>query len=129
MSEYQYYEFQAIDSPLTGKEMETLRTFSSREEMSSTRFSNVYHWGSLQGDRHEWMQRYFDAHISNGEFGSRLFCQRFPLGWIDQNAIMPYQQTAIKTLKDLDRSNEFMVNLILLRRGRVFSGGGGGWLG
>jgi len=28
MSEYQYYEFQAIDRPLTAKEMATLRGFS-----------------------------------------------------------------------------------------------------
>jgi hypothetical protein len=47
------------------------------------------------------MQRYFDARLSTSNFGSRVFCLRFPLGWIDQNAIMPYQQTAIKTLKDL----------------------------
>ena len=30
MSEYQYYEFQAIDRPLTEREVATLRGFSSR---------------------------------------------------------------------------------------------------
>jgi hypothetical protein len=29
MSEYQYYEFQAIDRPLTDREMSTLRNYSS----------------------------------------------------------------------------------------------------
>jgi hypothetical protein len=32
MSEYQYYEFQAIDRHLTDKEMSELRSFSTRAE-------------------------------------------------------------------------------------------------
>jgi len=30
MSEYQYYEFQALDRPLTEKEMRELRSYSTR---------------------------------------------------------------------------------------------------
>lgn len=32
MSEYQYYEFQAIDRPLTEREMRELRAISSRDD-------------------------------------------------------------------------------------------------
>lgn len=35
MSEYQYYEFQAIDRGLTDKEMSELRSFSSRADIHS----------------------------------------------------------------------------------------------
>jgi hypothetical protein len=90
MSEYQYYEFQAIDRPLTREEMAELRTFSSRARITSNRFTNEYHWGDFKGNRKEWMQRYFDAHLYTSNFGSRVFCLRFPKGWIDPETIAPY---------------------------------------
>ncbi len=49
MSEYQYYEFLAIDSPLDAKQMAALRALSTRAEITSTSFTNVYNWGGLCG--------------------------------------------------------------------------------
>jgi hypothetical protein len=37
VSEYQYYEFQAIDRPLTAEEMRTLRGFSTRATITRAR--------------------------------------------------------------------------------------------
>ncbi len=91
MSEYQYYEFQTIDCPLTREEMGELRQFSSRAQISSTRFTNEYHWGDFKGNREQWMQRYFDAHLYTSNFGSRVLCLRFPISWIDPKMITPYQ--------------------------------------
>ena len=51
MSEYQYYEFQAIDRPLTAKEMGELRSYSTRARITPTSFVNEYSWGRLQGRR------------------------------------------------------------------------------
>ena len=42
MSEYQYYEFQAIDRPLTLKEQEALQALSSRAHITPNRASFVY---------------------------------------------------------------------------------------
>jgi hypothetical protein len=50
MSEYQYYEFQAIDRPLTKQEMAEVRSLSTRATITPTRFVNVYHWGNFKGD-------------------------------------------------------------------------------
>ena len=50
MSEYQCYEFLALDRPLTTAEMAQLRDISSRAEISTNRFWNEYHWGSLNAD-------------------------------------------------------------------------------
>jgi hypothetical protein len=61
MSEYQYYEFQALDRPLTQSEMGRLRTYSSRARITPTSFVNEYNWGNFKGDRREWMEKYFDA--------------------------------------------------------------------
>lgn len=63
MSEYQYYEFVAIDEPLTAAQMRELRSRSSRAVITPTSFINEYNWGDLKGDPIDWMRRYFDAHI------------------------------------------------------------------
>ena len=47
MSEYQYYEFLALDRPLTSKQREELRQLSTRAEITATRFANEYHWGTI----------------------------------------------------------------------------------
>lgn len=49
MSEYQYYEFQAVDRQLSDKEMEELRSFSTRAEITPHSFTNDYSWGSFSG--------------------------------------------------------------------------------
>jgi hypothetical protein len=61
VSEYQYYEFQAIDRPLTVEEIRILRSYSTRASITSTRFSNHYEWGSFKGDPAVWIEKYFDA--------------------------------------------------------------------
>ena len=49
MSEYQYYEFLALDQPLTEKQRAELRSISTRAEITATRFVNEYEWGDLKG--------------------------------------------------------------------------------
>ena len=44
MSEYQYYEFLALDRPLTREQRAELRSISSRAEITATRFVNEYDW-------------------------------------------------------------------------------------
>ena len=44
------YEFLALDKALTSKQREELRQLSTRAEITATRFTNVYHWGSFRGD-------------------------------------------------------------------------------
>ena len=63
MSEYQFYEFAAIDRPLTSREMEKLRAVSTRGIITPYSFTNHYHWGALKADPQDWMKRYFDAHV------------------------------------------------------------------
>lgn len=48
MSEYQYYDFRAIDRPLTKKEMAALRSVSTRAAITTTSFTNHYEWGDLK---------------------------------------------------------------------------------
>ena len=50
MSEYQYYEFQALDRRLTEKEMDELGRISSRAEITPTSLTNEYQWGDFKGN-------------------------------------------------------------------------------
>jgi flagellar motility protein MotE (MotC chaperone) len=78
VSEYQYYEFQAVDRPLTEKEMTTLRGFSSRATITSTRFVNSYSYGRVKGDPSKWIEEYFDAFIYLANWGTRELFLRLP---------------------------------------------------
>jgi len=50
MSEYQYYEFQAIDRSLTMAEQQELRALSTRARINATSFVNTCEWGDLKGN-------------------------------------------------------------------------------
>ena len=72
VSEYQYYEFQALDRPLTDEEMRELRGCSTRARITPTSFVNEYAWGSFKGDEDTWMDKYFDAFIYQANWGTHV---------------------------------------------------------
>jgi len=79
MSEYQYYEFLAIDQPLSDADMRWLRSLSTRADITSTRFVNEYHWGDFKGDPVKLMKRCFDAHVYVSNFGYCRFIVKLPV--------------------------------------------------
>jgi hypothetical protein len=91
MSEYQYYEFQAVDRPLTPREMAELRSRSTRATITPTRFQNVYHWGDLKGRPLDWMERYFDAFVYVANWGTNQLMVRLPRRLLDPRAAGPYE--------------------------------------
>ena len=90
MSEYQYFEFQAVDRPLTQKEMDELREYSSRAQITPTRFVNEYNWGNFKGDSDEWMEKYFDAFLYMANWGSRRLDLRVPKKLLDPDTVPKY---------------------------------------
>ena len=83
MSEYQYYEFQAIDRPLTMEEMSELRSYSTRARITPTSFVNDYSWGGFKGDTDAWMERYFDAFLYLANWGTHVLKLRLPSCLLD----------------------------------------------
>lgn len=83
MSEYQYYGFQAIDRPLSEGDMQWLRGLSTRAQITTTSFVNVYHWGDFRGDPIKLMERCFDAFVYVTNWGYRRFMLRLPLASFD----------------------------------------------
>ncbi len=63
MSEYQYYEFQAIDRPLDASARQALRTLSTRARITATSFTNSYEWGNFKGEPETLMDKWFEAEI------------------------------------------------------------------
>jgi hypothetical protein len=90
MSEYQYYEFQTVDRPLTREQMAELRIFSTRARITATSFVNEYHWGSFKGDPNRWMEQYFDAFLYFADWGTRHLMLRLPARLLLTDAVTPY---------------------------------------
>ncbi|SIO59313.1 hypothetical protein SAMN05444166_6005 [Singulisphaera sp. GP187] len=90
MSEYQYYEFRAIDQPLSEKEMDKLSAISSRAEITATSFTNTYNYGDFRGDPEALVERYFDAFVYVTNWGTHQLMFRLPKGFLDIKAAAPY---------------------------------------
>ena len=78
MGEYQYYEFQAIDRPLSEADRETLRDLSTRARITATSLTNHYEWGDFKGDPRRLMERWFDLHLYLANWGTRQLMMRLP---------------------------------------------------
>ena len=78
MSEYQYYEFQAIDRPLSDADRQALREMSTRARITATSFTNEYHWGDFKGSPVRLMERWFDLHLYLANWGTRRVMIRLP---------------------------------------------------
>ena len=63
MSEYQYYDFRAIDRRLTRKEMAALRSISTRAAITIKSFTNHYEWGDLKANPSKLLEKYFDVFV------------------------------------------------------------------
>ncbi|RZB14213.1 hypothetical protein StrepF001_39425, partial [Streptomyces sp. F001] len=78
MSEYQYYEFLAVDRPLDPAQLQQVRSLSTRATISPTRFVNEYHWGDFRGDTTKLVEQLYDAHLYYANWGSRRLVLRLP---------------------------------------------------
>lgn len=90
MSEYQYYEFAAVDRPLTLEQQAELRTQSSRATITSHEFINAYHWSSLRGNPLDWMERYFDAHVHSTCWSSCTLMLKLPMVVLDSSLLQQF---------------------------------------
>jgi hypothetical protein len=90
MSEYQYYEFQAVDRPLSEAQMRELRAISSRAEITPNRFMNVYEYGDFRGNPTQLMEKYFDIFVYDSNWGDRELMLRLPRSMLDVAIANPH---------------------------------------
>ncbi|MGH7136447.1 MAG: hypothetical protein ACREHD_11960 [Pirellulales bacterium] len=100
MSEYQYYEFAAIDRPLTEEELEEVGALSSRAEITPTSFKNVYHYGSFRGNPLKMMEKYFDIFVYVANWGTHRLMIRVPNWARDDNQLLPYIDGEVLSLHE-----------------------------
>jgi hypothetical protein len=89
MSEYQYYEFAAIDGPISDEGLRYARSCSSRANVSRVRWQNTYHFGSFHGSV-DTLLKYYDAHFYIANWGTVCVGLAFPKSAITREAIQPY---------------------------------------
>src|SRR6476659_1022044 len=95
MSEYQYYEFAAVDEPLTKKQMMELRALSTRAEITPVSFINEYHWGDFKGDPRKLIVDYFNAFLYYANWGT-LWCMfRLPKDAVDLAAMKRFNAAEV----------------------------------
>jgi hypothetical protein len=90
MSEYQYYEFQAVDRPLDRAAQEALRAISSRARITASSFTNHYEWGDLKGDPRKLMEQWFDLHLYLANWGMRRLAMKVPTRFLKRADTTPF---------------------------------------
>jgi len=90
MSEYQYYEFKAVDKPLTDKDMQALRNLSTRARITPTSFVNEYNWGDFKGNPLKLVERYFDAFLYVANWGTHWFMLKLPQHLVDVDRVKKF---------------------------------------
>ncbi len=90
MSEYQYYEFLALDRPLRPEEIAEVRKLSSRVQPTPTQAVFTYSFGDFRGDPLKVLAKYYDVLFYIANWGTKQLAFRFPKAAIDQAALQPY---------------------------------------
>jgi hypothetical protein len=98
MSEYQYYEFRAIDRPLTTDEQAEVDKLSSRAKVSPNQAIFVYNYGDFRGSAEKVLTQYFDAMLYMANWGRWQLMFRFPKSLIDPKLFKPYELPDVITI-------------------------------
>lgn len=90
MSEYQCYEFLAIDRPLSAEAIAFVRTLSRRVQPTPTHAVFTYSYGDFPGESLDLLAKHYDMMLYLANWGSKQLAFRFPKGAIDQAALQVY---------------------------------------
>jgi hypothetical protein len=100
MSEYQYYEFRAIDRPLTEEEQQAVARLSSRVDPHPWRAVFTYSWSDFPGQPGEVLARYYDAMLYMANWGSRRLMFRFPRALVNLDQMEQYRVETVDYASD-----------------------------
>ena len=106
MSEFQYYEFQAIDTLLTPAAQRELARITTRARITSRSLVNTYQWGDLKGDPRRLVERWFDLFVYWANWGTRRVMLRVPSRFVEFKAVRPY---CVGNTLDARTSNGFTI--------------------
>jgi hypothetical protein len=90
MSEFQQYQFQSIDRPLTQEERNEVSSWSSRTSASTTSATFNYSYGDFPKNEKKVVANFFDAMLYVANWGTKRLMFRFPKNIIEEDAIKAY---------------------------------------
>ena len=90
MSEYQYYEFQAIDRPLHEAEQAEISRLSRRVTLTPRQAVFTYSYGDFPGNAIDVLGKYFDAMLCLANWGTKRLVFRLPRSVVDAETLAPY---------------------------------------
>lgn len=129
MSEYQYYEFQAVDRALSKEDRAELRRISSRAQITATSFTNHYEWGDLKANPGNMVKRWFDLHLYLANWGSRRFMIKLPKKFIDRDRFADFLPGINEVaIYDLGDNTIFDVDIAEMPEDSYEWDDGSGWL-
>ncbi|MGB0847696.1 MAG: hypothetical protein ACPGSM_13275 [Thiolinea sp.] len=83
MSEYQYYDFRAIDRSLTPAQKDELVRLSSRAQITNRRAEFIYNHGDFRGNPEQLIQEMFDMMLYVTNWDTRRLLFRLPASLFD----------------------------------------------
>ena len=90
MSEYQYYEFCRITTPLSSEARNEMASLSSRAQVSTHGASYVYNYGDFRGNPKQLVLKHFDVFFYISNFGTVRLIFKYPIHKINIDAINKY---------------------------------------
>lgn len=126
MSEYQYYEFVAVDRALDEQQLAELRALSTRARITPTSFVNTYQWGDFRGSPRKLVEEYFDAFLYLANWNTRELMIRLPLKLLDIETAARYCSTDAASAWV---ASDHVVISLTSEEEAEFDEGGEGWLG
>ncbi len=90
MSEYQYYEFQAIDQALSEEERAEIGSWSSRTTPTATQAIFTYSYSDFPRSSEKVLAKYFDAMLYLTNWGTKQLIFRFPQNVVDSKSLALY---------------------------------------
>jgi len=106
MSEYQYYEFCSVRSPLSAQARKEMYSLSSRAKVSTHGATYVYNYGNFRGNAKQLLLKYFDVFFYIANWGTVELMFKYPAEKVDVSAL---KKLAIKHVVDCQQRDENVV--------------------
>lgn len=120
MSEYQYYEFCNVHSPLTSVARKEMTSLSSRTQIGTHGVFYVYNYGDFRGDPKKLLLKHFDVFFYISNWGSVQLMFKYPSEQVDILKIKKYK---IKDVINAEQLGQYVVLELELHNEE-----GGGWI-
>lgn len=111
MSEFQYYEFQAIDRALTAADKKHVQSLSSRGKVTKDRAVFSYSYSDFRNKPIDLLDRCFDIMLYVANFGVRRLIIRLPKELVEPEQFAPYVVEGGLTVTTTQKSVILDINL------------------